>query len=191
MGGNLMRTVTFADANLVDQINSSVVAVWHDQNPTFAKNFGAAQQAAPTKQQIAAYPLGGGASNMLTYFCTPEGKVVHFLQGYWSAEHFAEELRFAQSQQRMVQERSQPLGVVTTEGIDRRVAQLTKQQAGLASVHPTEFNKPVHESKVRRQHAALGLKIASYHQAKNTAGQSVDDILTMLLKQNLMRGVIS
>jgi hypothetical protein len=193
MGGNLMRTVTFADPKLVRLMNDSVVAVWNNQNPTAAFNFqvAAARQPKPTAQQIDAYPAGGGGGNMRAYFCTPEGRVIHFVQGYWPAKQMAEEVRFALARFEAVRDMStDALKPALMKQIDTAIVEIAREQAKLVRTQPAEFTKPVRLSSVRRHHAALGLRVTSYQAAKGVYGQDIKAVLTMLMRQNLMLGVI-
>lgn len=191
MGGNLMRTVTFADDKLVAAINQNVIPVWHNQNPDAANN-GADSQPKPSQQQIDAYPLGGGAGNMRAYFCDPDGSIVHYLQGYWPPEHFLTEMDFAQEQFIAVaaSRRSGSTRNTVATGLDKRIAEMNKHQSELQKLHPAEFSKPIRLSTVRKEHAAVGLKVASYSIGKTNAGQDVGSILSTIVQQNLFRGVI-
>lgn len=189
MGGNLMRTVTFADAELTDAINRSLVSVWHNQNPTLGKGT-AAMQPQPTAQQVSAYPLGGGGGNLRTYFVTPKGQIVHYVQGYWPASHLRDEIRFALEQFESIKGRARIARRQSlVSSLDKRIATIGSQQATLTSSFPSEFTKPIRLSQVRQRHAALGLKVASYNLAKNLAGQDIEGILAMLLQQNLQLGI--
>jgi hypothetical protein len=190
MGGNLMRAVTFADPVLTDLVNSSLVAAWNNQNPTL--NLGnAAQQPKPTPEQVAAYPLGGGSGNMRAYFATPNGQIIHYMQGYWSPKHLRAEIEFALDlYQGLIEQQSASAKLIAAKSLDERIALAVKQQATLASSFPEEFSKPVHSSEIRKRHAALGLKVASYNMAKSMVGQEIKGVLTMLMQQNLMRGII-
>ena len=195
MGGNLMRTVTFANVELAAEINDSVIPVWNNQNPqlggvNFAANL-AAKQPKPTPQQIAAYPQGGGGGNMRVYFCAPSGEVFHYSQGYWSAENFSEEIEFAAKLFEEIKAKDGKLSHENiVEAIKQRVGKLQQQQSLLTSLHPGEFKKPVAQSQIRRQHAAIGLKINACNAAVKTVGQDIKAVLTQILQQNLFRGAI-
>ena len=188
-----MRTVTFADIDLVTKINSTVIPVWNNQNPQAAlglKN-AAAIQPKPTRQQIDVYPQGGGGGNMRAYFCTPEGKVFHYVQGYWSSKNFANEIAFAIEQFAIAKENSSKMNRdEVIDKIKRRSTQMKQQQAVLIKQHPEEFSKPVRQSNIRKRHAAIGLKIAANDIAMKTVGQDIKAVLTEILRQNLMLGVI-
>src|SRR5262245_48277588 len=78
-----MRTVTFADLDVVDYLRQHFVLVWHDQTggmPAPPEQAGAA----PTGD----YPEGGGGGNLRTFFCAPDGTVFRYLEGYWGPERY-------------------------------------------------------------------------------------------------------
>lgn len=190
MGGNLMRAVTFVDPELTDLMNSSLVAAWNNQNPTL--NLGtAAQQPKPTPDQVAAYPLGGGSGNIRAYFATPNGQIIHYMQGYWSPKHLRAEIEFSLDLYRSLNNhQSESAKVIVSRSLDGHIALAVKQQAMLEKYFSKEFSKPIHSSEIRKRHAALGLKVASYNMAKSLVGQEIKGVLTMLMQQNLMRGII-
>src|SRR5690242_90365 len=84
-----MRTVTFANLEVVAYLKEHFVLVWHDQTGS---------QASVVAQPSAAagdYPEGGGGSNLSTFWCTPDGKVFRYLEGYWGVERYLAEARQA------------------------------------------------------------------------------------------------
>jgi hypothetical protein len=186
-----MRTVTFADEKLVREISRSFVPVWHNQDPEGAAggNCAAAKQPAPAEANE--YPLGAGGANLRTYICSPEGKLVYFLEGYWSPETYLAELRAALA----VYERSKRAdGKVSTNeivlGIKAHSDEIEKLCAAMRHDFPDEFTKPIKESKVRREHAALNLKLKSYVTGINMAGKDVLSALTESIRHNVMRGAM-
>lgn len=46
-------------------------------------------------EHVAAVPEGAGGGNIRIYFCTPEGKVIHQVIGYWKPDSLLQEIRFA------------------------------------------------------------------------------------------------
>ena len=197
MGGNLMRTVTFADQNLVDVINESFVPVWHNQSPTVASG-GAVNQQTPTAEQVAAYPQGGGGDNVLGFFSDSQGRLIHCTRGYWSAENFAKEFAFAKQQFELMAEKeggesSQPDEIKTllVASLKRRIETLSQERSALESANPLEMKKPFSESEIRRQHAAIGLLIDSCQLATVLCGTSMADRVAEQLERNFEAGVIS
>lgn len=185
-----MRAVTFADAELTDLMNGSLVAAWNNQNPTLNSG-NAAQQPKPTPEQVAAYPLGGGSGNMRAYFATPNRQIIHYMQGYWSPKHLRAEIEFALELYHVLNDQqSETAKLIAAKSLDGHIALAVQQQATLEKYFPKEFSKPVHSSEIRKRHAALGLKVASYNMAESMVGQEIKGVLTMLMQQNLMRGII-
>ena len=128
---------------------------------------------------------------MRVYFATPDGQVIHYIQGYWTADHLREEIQFAQEQyDRIRRTPDSDTKKLVSSTLNDRINNLLTQQSNLLKTFPTEFAKPVRSSKVRQKHAAMGLKVASFQIAKNVAGQEIQGILTMLLHQNLRMGII-
>ena len=203
MGGNLMRTVTFADQKLIDSIRESVVPVWNNQNPD--PNDLAAElqkQPKPTATEAATYPQGGGGTNVLAFFCDPEGNIFHYTKGYWSPKNFLEEIEFAKGQFKLIAANDKAEGKPATKTIklpkeklvvqiEKRIELLSKLRADLKSEHPAEMKKPFPESEIRRRHAWIGLQIASCHEARSLCDVEIKAKLNELLQQNLHHGIVS
>ena len=187
-----MRTVTFADLKLALLINRTTVPVWHNQN---AQASGVWQRGVRRKRaqlnhvQVSAYPMGAGGGNIRTYFCTPGGQVVHYLQGYWSAEQYTVALRFAQRQHERLQQDPRALAPLKKQ-LTARISGTQQARTQLRKVHPAEFSKPVRLSKVRQREAALGLRRISHVEASKIIGKQVEPILAGLRKKNMMCGKI-
>src|SRR5438093_13540701 len=95
MGSNLMRTVTFAELDLVAYLREHFVTVWHNQTPDRPGLFG--QQDDSTPQERKAYSEGGGGANVRTYFGAPDGKLIYELQGYWACQRDLREALYARA----------------------------------------------------------------------------------------------
>jgi thioredoxin-related protein len=189
MGANLMRRATFSDERLVQDLRHQVVAVWHDQNSVLVNCKLQPPQKPPTKQMIKAYPVGGGGGNLRTYFCTPAGKIVHYVEGYWPATAFAAELRYAQTQYAAMQQSSETeIAKTLAANLGEQIAAIETQRQALMKRHPAEFKKPFAQSEIRRRHASLGLKVNHYRAAAKLASKDVSPVLAQLMIQHIGRG---
>jgi hypothetical protein len=144
LGGHLMRSMSFADRRLVDLLNAKFVVVWNNEDPGRAAR---GVQASYSAAEMAAYPEGGGGSNLHTVVAAPDGTVLEILQGYWSADLLLEELEFA-------------LGLTTENRLERHAARrraLQEEAAKLLAAHPEEVGKRVKDSPILRRKAALDL----------------------------------
>jgi hypothetical protein len=139
-----MRTVTFADARVVDLLNERFVVVWNNHS---ADRTTRGVQAAYSKEEMAAYPEGGGGNNLYTLVAASDGSVLASLSGYWSADTLLEELEFCRglSPQNRI------------EGHAARAKTLRAEVAKLEAAHPGELGKRPKESAVVRRMAALKL----------------------------------
>jgi hypothetical protein len=139
-----MRTVTFADRNVVDLLNEKFVVVWNNHNvERNTKGF----QATYSPVEMAAYPEGGGGRNLYTIVAAPDGTLLHTMVGYWSATMLLGELDFS-------------LGLTLENRLERhavRATALRAEAAKLLTDHPQEAGKRVKESPTLRRKAALEL----------------------------------
>jgi hypothetical protein len=179
-----MRTVAFANEKVIELVNSTFVAVWHNQNPRDARPAGAAQPVY-TPEELELYPEGGGGTNVLTYFCDGQGRVLHLVTGWWRAERFMEELKAAEALSH-AGDNLQELANIHTLHKNAHAAEAER----LAKEHPEEMNKPHHESKIRRLHAALGLQANMHETAAGMLFRNIVDILRQLEYQHEERGAI-
>ena len=89
-----MRTVTFSDAEVKAFVGRNFDLYWTNQLPELFRD-----TSVPPKRysddQMAQFPEGGGGGNVRVFICTPDGRVVHHLRGYWKPERLREELEFA------------------------------------------------------------------------------------------------
>lgn len=150
-----MRTATFGDRQVIRTLQRDFVLLWHNQH---AGEVLKGEQAAPTAEQVKAYPEGAGGSNVVTYFAEPGGKVVYKLTGFWRPDRYLSELKFARDLTGNVKdEKPEKLPGVLAEELKVRAKAVTDERAKLVDKYPEEFKKPVRESEVRKKDAALGL----------------------------------
>ncbi|MCE9581855.1 MAG: hypothetical protein K8T20_04990 [Planctomycetes bacterium] len=162
-----MRTVTFADEDLCAWLNKTFVLAWFDVKPDSTVAGLAPLQHAYAAEEIAAYPEGGGGANIRTLVCNPDGVVRHALEGWWPADKFREECERGRA-------------CVAADSLEAAKAIRTKAAAGLETAaaaieqqNPEEMRKPIRESKVARQAAALRLRATSFRIMDSAVGQSV------------------
>jgi hypothetical protein len=137
-----MRTVTFANEKVVDLINESYVALWHNHSPVPAAK---AEEPQYTAAQVDAYPEGGGTGNLRTYVAAPDGTVVSEIRGFWRPARYLEELGFA-------------LDLSTDNARAKHAARaqaLRSAASRLAAENPGQMGKRVKESAVRKEIAEL------------------------------------
>src|SRR5437764_2889007 len=146
-----MRTVTFADGRVVDLLNEGYVVVWNNHRlDRSAKG----QQPLYNKEEMAAYPEGGGGSNLYTVIAASDGTVLNVLTGYWSAPTLLNELEFCR-------------GLTPENRADRqttRQSALRNELAKIKADFPGEVGKRPKDSVVVRRMAALELLAGCHDQ---------------------------
>lgn len=175
MGSNLMRTATFGDRQVIRTLQQEYVLLWHNQQPGLNAT---GEQAAPTAAQAKAYPEGAGGTNVITFVADSSGKVAYKLTGYWRPEAYLRELKFGRQVAAAVTDAS-PEKTAEVLGAEHktRLAAIAERRAELAKKFPEEFQKPVRESEVRKEDAALGLLVQSLTDSAAVAGkQSVKEV---------------
>jgi hypothetical protein len=85
-----MRTVTFSDPKVAALVNTHFVAAWHNRGPGF-HNEDYSTEEWIYSSQMEAYPT----KNICTFFLAPDGRVFHYVAGYFAPERFAAELEQA------------------------------------------------------------------------------------------------
>ena len=93
-----MRTVTFSRPEVNRVINERFVCTWFNQASDLfpgKPGNGVDRQPPVSGHYLQNFPDGAGGPNVKIFFCTPEGQIVHFIQGYYSPDTFLEEARFA------------------------------------------------------------------------------------------------
>lgn len=189
MGSNLMRTVTFADLQVVDYLKQNFVVVWHNQSAAIYEARG--KQEKYTAEQVKAYPQGGGGGNVRSYFCAPNGKVLYYLEGFWSGDRYVMEARFAG--ELAVKLKTVPEAehlALTRAAVAKREEQVSGQRQAIREQHPDEFKGRFQPTDTRRKEAALGLLERTLQLTLAQLGQPVDPILKQLLPDNVRRGVL-
>jgi hypothetical protein len=184
-----MRTVTFADLRVVAQLKADFIPIWHNQSPDLYAVRGRQEVYAPA--QIKAYPEGGGGGNVRSYFGAADGTVLYYLQGYWSAERYLAEARFAR--RLAAQVAALPLDrrpARIRQALDERRAQVAAQRQAMRRRHPAEFKKKVYESEIGRRDAALGLLEQTLQASRDMAGKPLAPLLAQIRRQNRTLGVI-
>jgi hypothetical protein len=70
---------------------------WHNQCPGLYCDTTGNPAAPYPPEQLANMRDSSGGGNVRFYFCDAEGRVVHYLAGYWKPESLLAELRFAEA----------------------------------------------------------------------------------------------
>lgn len=174
MGSNLMRTATFGDHQVIQTLQRDFVLLWHNQHPGQNPT---GEQAPPTAEQAKAYPEGAGGSNVLTYIADPTGRVAYKLTGFWRAERYLAELKFARGlANRLADESPEKVTELIAADHKVRAKAVAGERAELARKHPDEFKKAVRESEVRKKDSALGLLEQSLADSAVNGLKSVSDV---------------
>jgi len=190
MGSNLMRTVTFADLEVVDHIKKNFIAVWHNQSPEVYSSAPGTQEKFAA-EQVKAYPQGGGGGNVRTYFCTPDGKVIYYLEGFWTRERYLAEAGFARDlagKARQSAETERPAAV--RKALEDRGRQVADERRAIREKHPAEFEGKFQPTDVRKREAALGLLEKTLKTSEGQVGQPVRPIMDKLRAENIRNGII-
>lgn len=93
-----MRVGTLFDPDVESFLADRFVLVTHNQLPELycqTAVIDATSDSPYPAEQMARVTEGGGGGNVRCYFCTPEGKVVHYLSGYWKPRRLLIEARWA------------------------------------------------------------------------------------------------
>jgi hypothetical protein len=85
-----MRSVTFADGDVVALLNEKFVCCWI--NLDVERSIDLPQF---TKEQLAPYAEGGGARSLTSIFALPDGRVVNEARGWSKPKPFLAESSFA------------------------------------------------------------------------------------------------
>lgn len=190
MGSNLMRTVTFADLEVVDHIKQNFVAVWHNQSSDIYSS-GPGKQEKLTAEQAKAYPQGGGGGNVRTYFCQPDGKVIYYLEGFWAKDRYLAEARFAREladKARQSAEADRP--ALVRKALGERSQEVANERKAIREKHPGEFAGKFEPTEVRKREAALGLLEKTLKTSEGQIGQAVRPIMDKLRAENIRAGKI-
>ncbi|MCI0461204.1 MAG: hypothetical protein L0Z62_30015 [Gemmataceae bacterium] len=179
--------MTFADVSLLGYLKDNFVLLWHNQAPEGPGIEGAQQ--AYTPEQARAYPEGGGGGNVRSYFCTPDGKVVYYLEGYWGFERYLAEARFGRElAMRVAALPEAQRALESSKALAARREEVARWRQKLREQHPQEFSKKVYQSEVRKREAAFGLLENTLAASVNVSAQPVQPILGQLQMNHGFRG---
>jgi hypothetical protein len=170
-----MRTATFGDRQVIRTLQHDFVLLWHNQH---AGEGLTGQQAAPTDEQVRAYPEGAGGTNVITYVADPTGKTVYKLTGFWRPERYLSELKFGRELAGKVSaEQEKKVKEVLAADHKLRARAVADDREVLARKHPEEFKRPVRESDVRKKDAALGLLEQSINDSVAVGPQHLKELM--------------
>lgn len=169
-----MRTVTFADARIVDVLNAGYIVVWNNHS---VDRTATGQQPLYKKEEMAAYPEGGGGNNLFTVLAAPDGTVLNVLTGYWSAGTLLDELEFCRA--------------LTRENRAERQAgrhdALRQEAARLQAEFPGEALKRPKDSALVRRVAALELLAGCHEQNTRSTVLVIDEYLGVIAQRSRAR----
>lgn len=171
-----MRSVTFADDKVVDLLNAKFVLVWNNHGEDFDRQVQAPQPKF-SREELELYPEGGGGGNVRTLVSTPDGALLHYIEGWWRPERYVEELEFALTLDVKDAARSHEL----------HLAEHQKAARALAVEHPAEMKREFVESAVRRRHAALGLQGNVHILAGGLVGRDIGTVLDEVRRQSMQK----
>jgi len=175
-----MRTVTFADPDLIEWMNGAFVLLWSDARPIDEQVAEPGEiQPVYTPEELAAYPDGGGGRNLRTVFVRPDGSYLHGLHGWWPAALFREECDRA-LRLLAIPEPGEAAArqLADMDGLDAEAARLRRDQ-------PAEFRKPVGQSPVARRAAALELLAREARTLREeTRGSTLETMLESFREEN-------
>ncbi|HEX6813183.1 MAG TPA: hypothetical protein VF384_16285 [Planctomycetota bacterium] len=91
--------MTFSDPEVCRLLDTQFVSTWHNQaQDLFPGKPGAPgdHQPAVSEHYLRTFPDGAGGGNVRMFFCTPDGRIVHGIEGFYRPETFLAEVAFAQ-----------------------------------------------------------------------------------------------
>ena len=148
-----MRVVTLFEPNTQKYLAEHFVLVTHNQLPGLYCSSSTIDATAANPyppEQLAVAHEGAGGGNVRSYFCTPDGRVVNYVAGFWEPERFLNEAdwalaRLAQDaastardhRQRIDDYQQQRNAVATPEEVEQMAAALTQstRESTLADIH--------------------------------------------------------
>jgi hypothetical protein len=175
-----MRSVTFADEKVVDTLNDKFVLCWNNHAADGDGAPAGAAQPKWTAEELERYPEGGGGGNVRTFVALADGRIVHYVQGWFRPEAFLDELAFA-------------LTLDEKTAADRHAAHVREHQAEQEKIErtqPEEMRKSFAASATRRAHARLGLQAQTHGLAQGMLLQPLAGIISQIREESLERGVI-
>jgi hypothetical protein len=113
-----MRTVTFSQTDVIRAIETNFVPTWFNQAPgQYPVLTHGAAIAAGVREKVACdclsaqgvrkeaargaalpkatLPPGAGGTNVKIFFCTPDGRILNYLQGHWTPKEFTDHAAFS------------------------------------------------------------------------------------------------
>ncbi len=187
MGSNLMRSVVFADLPMVEFLKDNFVTVWHNQSPELFAVKGGQEKCTP--EQAKAYPQGGGGGNVRSFFCTPDGKVLYYLEGFWGQERYRDEAKVAQkllvkTKALAAAERDETI----KKALEERSRAIADERQAIRKAHPKEFEGKFEPTEVRKREAALGLLENTIKLSLPMTGKPLQPILDKIRQDNIRNG---
>lgn len=177
-----MRADTLADAEVIGYLNQHFVIAWSNLLPELYGNADPNAPAPPNynPDHVKSVPEGAGGGNIRVYFCTPQGRVVHQVIGYWKATRFLEEARLA------------------VELLQRTPEQVAKVQAGRRKELEKERDaalaalpaKPERNDPVVRRAAQLGLRCRAAEDLQRELYADVETILDRRREEVYTKGAL-
>jgi hypothetical protein len=164
--------------------------VWHNQSPELYAERG--EQEKPTEAQVAAYPEGGGGGNVRTFFCSADGNVVTYLEGFWQPASFLREAKAVDEVCQAVSAAAvgERARIVAEHLAARRRDLAFERSAVLRAMAEKHRRGIVEELEVVRVEAPYGLLDRSLAASEEMAKRPVGVILSELEARNRFHGVI-
>ncbi len=172
-----MRSVTFADDKVVDELNAKFVLVWNNHAPDYGGGGERGKQPVFSAKELENYPEGAGGGNIRTYLCRADGTILHYVEGWYKPARFLEEIAVSATE------------TTAKQRAERREALLAAQRK-IEREHPDEMKKPFEESALRREYAMLGLLVNVQDLSRAVAGQMIPKVLEQVRRANEERGII-
>ena len=169
-----MRSVTFADDKVIDLLNEKFVLCWNNHNPRERSGGEGIEQPKYTKEELDAYPEGGGGGNVRSYVCLPDGRITHYIEGWFKPERMLEELTFAAT-----------LDEKNAAARHDDHARAHREAQSKVSV-PANLPEPGRNPEFRR-HSMLGLQAGVHEAAKGLLLQSITKVLEDVKEQSQSR----
>ena len=94
----MLRTVTFSDPEVRRALDTQFVVTWFNQaRDLFPGEPAAAADHQPqvSEHYLSTFPDGAGGSNVRLFFCTPDARVVHSIEGFYRPATLLQEVAFA------------------------------------------------------------------------------------------------
>ena len=114
-----MRVDILENQQVLNDLSSRFVLVAHNQLPELYCSCQSSAKATDTpanqhqpnqypKNQLASVSEGAGGGNVRTFFCMPDGRVIHYLSGYWKEKRYRFETDWALAQIAAIQSSETP-----------------------------------------------------------------------------------